>query len=94
MKDGTEINEFKTAAEKVKCFGDTLLPKTKPDEEIEHNNFVKIILYALRYDKENKTDFCDKNEFKKIIDETLIDHLDEEKYKFIPDMQKCNNNCY
>ena len=52
-EDEAEIDEFEAAVEKVKCFGDTLLPKTKPDEEIEHNNFKRIILYALRYDKEN-----------------------------------------
>ena len=49
---------------------------------------------TLRYDKENKIDICDKNEFKKLIDEKLIDQLDEEKYKFILDLQKFNNNCY
>ena len=51
-------------------------------------------MYALRYDKENKTDICHKNEFKKVIDENLIDQLDEEKYKFILDLQKFDNNCY
>ena len=57
-------------------FNETLLPKTKPEEETEQNNFVKIILYALRYDKENKIDICDKNEFTNVIDEKLIDQLD------------------
>ena len=51
-------------------------------------------MYALRYDKENKIDIWDKNEFKKLIDEKLIDQLDEEKYKFVLDLQKFNNNCY
>ena len=74
-------------------FNETLLPKTKPEEETEQNSFVKIILYALRYDKENKIDICDKNEFKKMIDEKLIDQLGEEKNKFILDFQ-INNNCY
>ena len=50
-----------------------MLPKTKPEEETEHNSFIKIISFALRYDKEKKTDICDKNEFKKLIDEKLID---------------------
>ena len=74
-----EIDEFENAAEKVKCFGETLMPKTKPEEETEHNNFIKVILYAIRFDKQNKTDICDKNDFKKVIDENLIDQLDEEK---------------
>ena len=51
-------------------------------------------MYALRYDKENKIDIWDKNEFKKLIDEKLIDQLDEEKYKFVLDLKKFNNNCY
>ena len=42
----------------------------------------------------NKTDVCDKNDFKKVIDEKLIDQLDEEKYEFILDLQKFNNNRY
>ena len=93
-EDEVEIDEFETWAEKVKCFGESLLPKTKPDEEIEHNSFIRIILYAIRYDKKNKTDVCDKNEFKKPIDEKLIEQLDEEKYKFILDFQKFNNKYY
>ena len=89
-----EFDEFENAAEKVKCFGETLMPKTKPEEETEHNNFIKVILYAIRFDKQNKTDICDKNDFKKVIDENLIDQLDEEKYEFILDLQKFYNNCY
>ena len=42
----------------------------------------------------NKTDVCDKNYFKKVIDENVTDQLDEEKYEFILDLQKFNNNCY
>ena len=78
-EDEAKIDELENAAEKVKCFGETLMPKTKPEEETEHNNFVKVILYAIRFDKQNKTDICDKNDFKKVIDENLIDQLDEEK---------------
>ena len=51
-------------------------------------------MYALRYDKENKIDICDKNEFKKLIDEKLFDQLDQAKYKVILDFKKFNNNCY
>ena len=83
-EDEAEIDEFENAAEKVlMCFNETLLPKTKPADETEHNSFLKIILYALRYDKENKIDIYNKNKFKKFIDEKLIDQLDEEKNKFI-----------
>ena len=70
-----------------------LITKNKA-QEIEHNNFIRIILYTIRYDKENKTDVCNKSKFKKIIDKKLIVQLDEEKYKFVLDLQKFNNNCY
>ena len=93
-EDEAEIDEFETSAEKVKCFVKNLLPKTKPDEEIEHISFIRIILYAIRYDKEKKTDVCNKSEFKKTIDEKFMEQLDEEKYKFILDLQKFNNNYY
>ena len=51
-EDEAEIDEFENAAEKVKCFGETLMPKTKPEEETEHN-LIKVILYAIRFDKQN-----------------------------------------
>ena len=73
-EDEAEIDEFETSAEKVKCSGENLFPKTKPNEEIEHNNFIRIILYAMRHDKENKKDVCDKNEFKRLIDEIFIEN--------------------
>ena len=93
-KDEAEIDEFETSAEKVKCFGESLLPKTNLDEDIELNNFRRIILHAIRYDKENKADVCNKNKFRETIDEKLIEQLDEEKYKFILDLLKFNNDFY
>ena len=64
-EDEAEIDEFETSAEKVKCFVKNLLPKTKPDEEIEHISFIRIILYAIRYDKEKKQMFAIKANSKK-----------------------------
>ena len=92
--DEAKIAEFENAAEKVKRFDETLMPKTKSEEETKHNNFIKVILYAIRFDKQSKTDICDTNDFKKVIDENSIDQLDEEKYEFILDLQKFNDNCY
>ena len=89
-----EIDDFDTSAEKVKKFSESLLPKSNRNEETEHNNFIRTILYALRHEKQNETDIFNKNEFKNIIDEKLIDQLDEKKYEFILDLQKFNNNCY
>ena len=49
--DEAKIDEFENAAEKVKHFDETLMPKTKSEEETKHNNFIKVILYAIRFDK-------------------------------------------
>ena len=89
-----QIDDFDTSAEKVKKISESLLPKSNRNEETEHNNFIRAILYALRHEKQNETDIFDKNEFKNIIDEKLIDQLYEKKYEFILDLQKFNNNCY
>ena len=72
-----EIDDFDKSAETVKKFSESLLPKSNLNDQIEHNSFTRAILYAIRYEKENKTDICDKNGFKNMIDKKLIDQLDE-----------------
>ena len=72
-----EIDDFDKSAETVKKFSESLLPKSNLNDQIEHNSFIRAILYAIRYEKENKTDICDKNGFKNMIDKKLIDQLDE-----------------
>ena len=76
-QDEPEIDDFDSSAEKKTNFSESLQPKSNSDEETVHNNFIRVILYALRYGKEKKTDICDKNEFKKVIDEKLIEQLDQ-----------------
>ena len=56
-----EIDDFDKSAETVKQFSESLLPKSNLNDQIEHNSFIRAILYAIRYEKENKTDICDKN---------------------------------
>ena len=70
-----EIDGFDNSAEKVKKISESLLPKSNLNDQIEHNSFIRAILYAIRYEKENKTDICDKNEFKNIIDDKSIEQL-------------------
>ena len=72
-----EIDDFDNSAEKVKRFSENLLPKFNLNDQIEHNSFIRAVLYAIRYEKENKTDICNKNELKNIIDKKLIDQLDK-----------------
>ena len=55
---------------------------------------MRAILYAIRYEKNSKTNICTKKEFKEIIEKKLIDELDESKYKLEIDLQKFNNDCY
>ena len=75
-----EIDDFDNLAEKVKKFSESLLPKSNLNDRIEHNSSIRAILYAIRYEKENKTDICNKNEFKNVIDKKLIDQLNMNLY--------------
>ena len=40
-----EIDDFKNSEEKIKNFTENLLPKANEQEEREHNNFMRTILY-------------------------------------------------
>ena len=55
---------------------------------------MRAILYVIKYEKNNKTNICNKNEFKEIIEKKLIDELDKNKFKLEIDLQKFNNDCY
>ena len=53
------------------------------------------MLYALRFDKTELKDVCNKKDFEKIIDKSLVEELNQpEKFKFIIDLQKFHNVCY
>ena len=93
-EDEAETDSFKNASEKIKAFTESLLSNIESENGTEQNNFIRVILYALRFDKTNKKDICDKNELKTVIDEKLIDQLDEEKHDFVLDLQKFNSHCY
>ena len=49
--------------------------------------------YALRFDKTGFKDKCDKQEFEKSIDQSIIQKLID-KFEFIIDLQKFPNMCY
>ena len=63
-KEELEIDDFKNSEEKIENFTENLLPKVNEQEEREHNTFIRAILYAIRDEKNNKTNICNKNEFK------------------------------
>ena len=89
-----EIFDFKNSEEKIKNFTENLLPKENDQEENEHNTFMRAILYTIRYENNNETNICNKNEFEEIIEKKLIDKLDENKINLEIDLQKFNNDCY
>ena len=91
-EEENEIDYFKNSEQRIDKFKETLFPKSKENDE--PNSFISAILHAIRFQKEQKTDICRKDNLKEIIDENLINELDEEKYEFILDLQKLNNNCY
>ena len=42
---------------------------------------MRTILYAIRYQKENKTNICNKYDFKDLNNKELIEEVDEKKYE-------------
>ena len=79
----------------VKIFHENLFPKANIDQEKEHNQFVRAISYATRFDKINEKDICEKQEFENSIDKNLVEKLDlPENFKFIIDLQKFHDICY
>ena len=77
----TRNQKFKNSDDKIKKFTKNLLPKSNENEENEHNSFMRTILYAIRYQKENKTNICNKYDFKDLNNKELIEEVDEKKYE-------------
>ena len=91
-EEENEIDDFKISEQRVDNFKETIFSKTKENEE--PNSFISTILHAISFQKEEKTDICNKGDLKEIIGENLINQLDKGKYEFTLDLQKFNNNCY
>ena len=89
-----EIDDFKNLEDKIKKFTENHLPKSNENEDDQHNSFIRAILYAIRYQKEIKPAICNKDDFKYLINEELMEELHEKKYELILDLQKFNNDCY
>ena len=63
-----EIDDFKNSEGNIKIFHENLFPKANIDQEKEHNQFVRAILYDIRFDKINEKNICEKQEFENSID--------------------------
>ena len=73
-EEENEIDDFKNSEQRIDKFKKTLFPKSKENDE--PNSFISVILHAIRFQKEQKTNICSKGNSKEIIDENLINELD------------------
>ena len=95
FEDEFEIDDFKISEENIKKNHQNLFSKGRTDQEKEHNQFVRAILYAIKFDKTNEKNICKKQQFEKSIDKKLLEQLEQpEKFQFIVDLHKFNNICY
>ena len=76
-KDEAETDDFDTSAEQGKKLGKVYNKNLIQIRKLYIITLYGNFLYALRNEKENKPDICDRNEFKKVINEKLIEQLDE-----------------
>ena len=83
-----QIDEFQSSEIDITKFKETLFSRVDEAQEKVENQFCKPILYALRFDKNGPKDLCSKEDFGKVIDKNLIEHIDPlEKFKFIIKLQ-------
>ena len=67
-EDEIEIDDFKNFELDIKKFNESLFPRVDNENEKAENQFCKVVLYALRFDKTELKDTCNNEDFKKIID--------------------------
>ena len=90
-----EIDDFKSFEKDIEKFEENLFPRVEIEHEKVHNQFCYALLYALRFDKAQLKDLCNKEELEKAIDKDLVKELNQpEKFEFIIDLQKFHNMCY
>ena len=94
-EDEAEIDNSKNFELDIKKFNEILFPRVYVAHEKVENRFYNAILYVLRFDKTELKNVCNKEDFEKIIDESLVEELNQpEKFKFMTDLQKIHNLCY
>ena len=92
-EEESEIDNYKNFEVDIQKFNETLFPRVDVEDQKVHNQFSCAILYALRFDKTEFKDKCNKQEFEKSIDQSIIQKLID-KFEFIIDLQKFHNMCY
>ena len=85
-----EINYFKDTEKRIDKFKETLFPV--PGSENDNcNSFIDAIFYAVRFNNEQKTEFCSSETLKESIDSNLFIHHNQEKLNISLDYQKLNS---
>ena len=59
------------------------------------NQFRRVVLYALRFDKNGEKNVCTKQDFEKVINKDLMEQIDRpDQFNFIIQIQAFLNMCY
>ena len=66
-EDEFEIDDFKNSKENIKKIQENLFPKANIEQQKEHNQFIRANLYAIRFDKINEKEICEKKVLTKIL---------------------------
>ena len=64
------------------------------DDGENYNSFINAILFALRFNEEQKTDCCNLEVLNDSRDNNLFIHLNQEKCNITLDYQKFNNHAW
>ena len=77
-------------------FKETLLLLPSENENENINSFVNAILFAIRFDLEEKTNTCSLSDLKQelAIKDNLFFQLNEEKFSLTLNNQKFNTQCH
>ena len=67
------------------------MPGSKNDNS---NSFVYAVFYVVRFNNEQKTEFCSSETLKELIDSNLFIQLHQEKCNVSLDYQKFNSQCH
>ena len=91
-----EVDKFKDVEKRVDKFKETLLPLPSENENENVNLFVNAILFAIRFDLEEKANSCSLNDLRQElpIEDNLFLQLNEDKFSLVLYNQKFNTQCH
>ena len=90
-----EIDEFKDVTKRVEKFKETILLLSSENENENVNSLVNAILFAMRFDLEEKTNTCSLSDLRQElpIEDNLFFQLNKEKFSLTLNNQKFNAQC-